>query len=147
MKNISQAQLVLVLRRKLQMVLARFQEIIRTVVVKEIIQVQTVLVLGKEFQMVLAQFQEILQEKVVAESTVQVPMVLVQLWVSYNPPGVEGFEGYPVGPEGNDRVVPGKPPCPGNVLAGCRDRCPPDPDRVGPVPGKPPGNGTGLDDA
>jgi hypothetical protein len=77
----------------------------------------------------------------VADSTVQVPMVLVQLWVSYNPPGVEGFEGYP------DRVVPGKPPCPGNVLAGCRDRCPPGPDRVRPVPGKPPGNGTGLDDA
>jgi hypothetical protein len=135
---------VLVLGKELVLFLEIFQG---KVMMKDISQAQLVLVLGKEFQMVLAQFQEILQEKVVAESTVQVPMVLVQLWVSCNPPGVEGFEGYPVGPDGNDRVVPGKPPCPGNGLAGCRDRCPPDPERVGPVPGKPPGNDTGLGDA
>jgi hypothetical protein len=74
-KDIVQVQPVL-----LQMVLARFRGILRTVVMKDIVQVQTVLVLGKELQMVFAQFQEILQGKVVAKGTVQVLMALVQLY-------------------------------------------------------------------
>jgi hypothetical protein len=72
--------IVQVLPVLLQMVLARFRGILRTVVMKDIVQVQTVLVQGKEHQMVFAQFQEILQGKVVAKGTVQVLMALVQLY-------------------------------------------------------------------